>query len=131
MLKQFAQKIESFKRLIGDSQSASFRHSVNKDGVSVRFLLAVSGGMDSMCMLDLFSQVVPVEDFAVAHCNFSLRGEESDGDQNLVELRAQELGVKLFVKTFDTISYAQEEGLSIEMAARDLRYEWFAQVCQE
>ena len=131
MLKQFAQKIESFKRLIGNSQSASFRHSVNKDGASVRFLLAVSGGMDSMCMLDLFSQVVSVEDFAVAHCNFSLRGEESDGDQNLVELRAQELGVKLFVKRFDTVSYAQEKGISIEMAARDLRYEWFAQVCQE
>ena len=131
MLKQFAQKIESFKRLIEDSQSASFRHSVNKDGASVRFLLAVSGGMDSMCMLDLFSQVVSVEDFAVAHCNFSLRGEESDGDQALVEARARDLGVEIFVKRFDTVAFAREKGISIEMAARELRYGWFAGVCQE
>ena len=131
MLKQFAQKIESFKRLIGNSQSASFRHSVNKDGASVRFLLAVSGGMDSMCMLDLFSQVVSVEDFAVAHCNFSLRGEESDGDQALVEARARDLGVEIFVKRFDTVAFAREKGISIEMAARELRYGWFAGVCQE
>ena len=131
MLKQFAQKIESFKRLIGNSQSASFRHSVNKDDASVRFLLAVSGGMDSMCMLDLFSQVVSVEDFAVAHCNFSLRGEESDGDQALVEARARDLGVEIFVKRFDTVAFAREKGISIEMAARELRYGWFAGVCQE
>lgn len=131
MLKQFAQKIESFKRLIGNSQSASFRHSVNKDGASVRFLLAVSGGMDSMCMLDLFSQVVSVEDFAIAHCNFSLRGEESDGDQALVEARARDLGVEIFVKRFDTVAFAREKGISIEMAARELRYGWFAEVCLE
>ena len=65
-------------------------------------LLAVSGGMDSMCLLDLFSQVLPMSDFAIAHCNFSLRGEESDGDQVLVEARAKELGVQVFVKRFDT-----------------------------
>ena len=131
MLKQFAQKIEDFKRLIGDSQSASFRHAGQPEGTSVRFLLAVSGGMDSMCMLDLFSQVVPVEDFAVAHCNFSLRGEESDGDQGLVESRARELGVRVFVKRFETEAFAREKGVSIEMAARELRYAWFAELCQE
>ena len=131
MLKQFAQKIESFKRLIEDSQSASFRHSEMDGGASVRFLLAVSGGMDSMCLLDLFSQVVPVEDFAVAHCNFSLRGEESDGDQALVEARAMELGAEIFVKRFDTVAFARERGISIEMAARELRYGWFAEICQE
>ena len=131
MLKQFAQKIESFKRLIEDSRSASFRHPGQVGGPSVRFLLAVSGGMDSMCMLDLFSQVVTVEDFAVAHCNFSLRGEESDGDQALVEARARDLGVEIFVKRFDTVAFAREKGISIEMAARELRYGWFAGVCQE
>ena len=131
MLKQFAQKIEDFKRLIGDSQSASFRHAGQHEGASVRFLLAVSGGMDSMCMLDLFSQVVPVEEFAVAHCNFSLRGAESDGDQGLVESRARELGVRVFVKRFETIIFAKERGISIEMAARELRYAWFAELCRE
>ena len=131
MLKQFAQKIEDFKRLIGDSQSASFRHAGQHEGASVRFLLAVSGGMDSMCMLDLFSQVVPVGEFAIAHCNFSLRGAESDGDQELVESRARELGVRVFVKRFETEAFARERGVSIEMAARELRYAWFADLCQE
>ena len=131
MLKQFAKKIEDIMRLIGETQSASFCHAEQGGRSSVRFLLAVSGGMDSMCLLDLFSQVVPVSDFAVAHCNFSLRGEESDGDQALVEARAKELGVKIFVKRFDTESYARDKGISIEMAARELRYNWFAEVCHE
>ena len=118
MLKQFAHKIEEVRRLIDNSRSASF-------------LLAVSGGMDSMCMLDLFSKTLPAADYAVAHCNFSLRGEESDGDQALVEARAAELGVRLFVNRFDTEAYAREKGISIEMAARDLRYAWFGQLCRD
>ena len=117
MLRQFAQRVEELRRLIDDSRSASF-------------LLAVSGGMDSMCMLALFSKTLPASDFAVAHCNFSLRGEESDGDQDLVEARAAELGVRMFVKRFDTVSYAQEHGVSIEMAARELRYTWFGELCR-
>jgi tRNA(Ile)-lysidine synthase len=118
MLKHFAQKVEDMRRLIDDSRSASF-------------LLAVSGGMDSMCLLDLFSKVLDPSEFAVAHCNFSLRGEESDADQALVEARAAELGVRIFVNRFDTQAYAQENGISIEMAARELRYEWFGQLCRE
>ena len=131
MHKQFAKKIEDIMRLIEETQSASFCHAEHSERSSARFLLAVSGGMDSMCLLDLFSQVVPSSNFAVAHCNFSLRGQESDGDQTLVEERAQELGVKIFVKRFDTEVYAREMGISIEMAARDLRYEWFGQLCKE
>ena len=118
MLRQFAQKVEDMRRLIENQRSASF-------------LLAVSGGMDSMCLLDLFSKTLPAADYAVAHCNFSLRGEESDGDQALVEARAAELGVRLFVNRFDTEAYAREKGISIEMAARDLRYSWFGQLCSE
>ena len=118
MLRQFAQKVEEMRRLIENQRSASF-------------LLAVSGGMDSMCMLDLFSRTLPASDFALAHCNFSLRGSESDGDQALVEARASELGVRLFVKRFDTVAYAQEHGISIEMAARELRYTWFEELCLE
>ena len=118
MLRQFAQKVEDMRRLIENQRSASF-------------LLAVSGGMDSMCLLDLFSKTLPAADYAVAHCNFSLRGEESDGDQALVEARAAELGVRLFVNRFDTEAYAREKGISIEMAARDLRYSWFEELCHE
>ena len=118
MLRQFAQKVEDMRRLIENQRSASF-------------LLAVSGGMDSMCLLDLFSKTLPAADYAVAHCNFSLRGEESDGDQALVEARAAELGVRLFVNCFDTEAYAREKGISIEMAARDLRYAWFGQLCRD
>ena len=118
MLRQFAQKVEEMRRLIENQRSASF-------------LLAVSGGMDSMCMLDLFSRTLPASDFALAHCNFSLRGSESDGDQALVEARASELGVRLFVKRFDTVAYAQVHGISIEMAARELRYTWFEELCLE
>ena len=118
MLRQFVQKVEEMRRLIENQRSASF-------------LLAVSGGMDSMCLLDLFSKTLPASDFAIAHCNFSLRGDESDGDQALVEARAAELGVRLFIKRFDTVSYAQEHGVSIEMAARELRYVWFDELCRE
>ena len=118
MHKQFAQKIEDLRGLIGDSRSASF-------------LLAVSGGMDSMCMADLFLQTLGADSFALAHCNFSLRGEESDGDEALVRLWAEQNSVRLLVKRFDTVAYAREKGVSIEMAARDLRYTWFAELCLE
>jgi len=123
MQKQFAHKIEEMRRLIEDSRSASVSTS--------RYLLAVSGGMDSMCMADLFLQSFGAESFAIAHCNFSLRGEESDGDETLVREWAERNAVQLFVKRFDTVAYAREKGISIEMAARDLRYSWFAELCQE
>ena len=133
MLKQFAQKVEDMRRLIENQRSASsvMSSSVMSSGSRHLFLLAVSGGMDSMCLLDLFSKTLPADDYAVAHCNFSLRGEESDGDQALVEARAAELGVRLFVNRFDTDAYARENGISIEMAARDLRYSWFEELCHE
>lgn len=92
-------------------------------------LLAVSGGIDSMCMAEIFVRRYPCEDLAVAHCNFNLRGEESDGDEALVREWAQTHGVRLHVKSFDTKGFAQEHGVSIEMAARELRYRWFAELC--
>ena len=84
-----------------------------------------------MCLLDLFSKAVPSSDYAVAHCNFSLRGEESDGDQALVQEHAARSGTEVFVQRFDTETYAQLNGVSVEMAARELRYGWFAQLCAE
>ena len=92
-------------------------------------LLAVSGGIDSMCMAEIFVRRYPCECLAVAHCNFRLRGEESDGDEELVRLWAEEHGIRFHVRTFDTKEYAADHGVSIEMAARELRYRWFAELC--
>ena len=108
------------------------RRFVQKTGsMKGPFLLAVSGGVDSMCLAHLFLRTFRPEDFAVAHCNFSLRSEESDGDEALVREWAEGHGVRLHVTRFDTRRYAASEGISIEMAARDLRYGWFADLCRE
>ena len=85
-------------------------------------LLAVSGGMDSMAMAELFRGTS--YPFAVAHCNFQLRGQESENDQAFVEQQAEALGVDCYTKRFDTEAYAQQHKLSIQMAARELRYQW-------
>lgn len=92
-------------------------------------LLAVSGGIDSMCMAELFAGMDEPLPFAIAHCNFRLRGEESDGDEALVREWASAHEVEIHVNAFDTEAYAHEHGISIEMAARDLRYAWFAELC--
>ncbi len=94
-------------------------------------LLAVSGGIDSMCMADLFAGLDEQLPFAVAHCNFGLRGQESDGDEALVRGWAEENGILFHVKRFDTTGYAHKKGISIEMAARELRYGWFSELCAE
>jgi tRNA(Ile)-lysidine synthase len=88
-----------------------------------RFLLAVSGGIDSVVMAELFHAAGI--DFDFAHCNFHLRDKESDGDQAFVEALAQRMNVLCFVNHFDTRVYAERNGISIQMAARDLRYAWF------
>ena len=92
-------------------------------------LLAVSGGIDSMCMAEIFVRRYPCECLAVAHCNFRLRGEESDGDEELVRSWAEDHGIRFHVRTFDTKEFAADHGISIEMAARELRYRWFAELC--
>ena len=71
------------------------------------------------------------QSFAVAHCNFCLRGEESDGDEDFVRTWCGEHGIRCFVRRFDTVAYASRHGVSIEMAARELRYGWFAELCSE
>ena len=94
----------------------------------MKVLLAVSGGIDSMYMLARSKELFPGSETAVAHCNFRLRGEESDGDEIFVRNRCREYGIECFVKRFDTEAYAKEKGISVEMAARDLRYGWFAEL---
>ena len=99
------------------------------DGEAV--LLAVSGGIDSVCMANLFLNSTVRVRFALAHCNFHLRGEESDSDEALVREWAERHGIIFIKKDFDTRGYAASKGISIEMAARELRYGWFADVCRE
>ena len=94
-------------------------------------LLAVSGGIDSMVMADLFLNSAHSSRITLAHCNFHLRGEESDGDCAFVRDWACTHGVPFREAGFDTRSYAGEHGVSIEMAARELRYSWFASLCDE
>ncbi|MBQ6307869.1 MAG: tRNA lysidine(34) synthetase TilS [Bacteroidales bacterium] len=94
-----------------------------------KLILALSGGIDSMVLADLLLKA-KVE-FVAAHCNFHLRGEESDGDDWFVRKFAEKRGIQCFVKHFETEKYAANHGISIEMAARDLRYAWFEQLRQQ
>lgn len=92
-------------------------------------LIALSGGADSVALLLMMLEEGKVE--AAAHCNFHLRGEESDRDEAFVRQLCKERGVKLFVTHFDTLGEVSRTGESIEMAARRLRYDWFARLCRE
>ncbi|OWP83751.1 tRNA lysidine(34) synthetase TilS, partial [Flavobacterium davisii] len=86
-------------------------------------LLAVSGGIDSIVLLDLFSKLNL--QIAIAHCNFQLRGDESNKDEEFVKFKSQKLKIKSFIKNFETQIYANDNKLSIQQAARELRYNWF------
>ena len=97
----------------------------------MRILLAVSGGIDSMYLANRAPELFPGASFAVAHCNFRLRGAESDSDEAFVRSWCTEHGMECFVTHFDTAEHAAQEGISIEMAARNLRYAWFSEVCRE
>lgn len=98
-------------------------------GTSDRVLAAVSGGIDSMVMAELFldAGIKP----GIAHCNFCLRGEESDGDEEFVRAFAANNGLPFFTKRFETGRYAAENHVSIQMAARELRYGWFEKTREE
>lgn len=91
-----------------------------------KVLLAVSGGMDSVVMAHLFHMAG--FHFSFAHCNFQLRGMESDEDERFVEALARNFQVQCFSKSFDTLGYSAQRGISTQMAARDLRYEWFEEL---
>lgn len=110
MLKEFLKYIEE-NRLLKENDSV---------------LLAVSGGIDSMVMADLFIRAGISA--GIAHCNFSLRGAEADKDEELVKKFAASNGIRFFSVRFDTRAYAKKQGISIQMAARDLRYEWFEKI---
>ncbi|MGN0035953.1 MAG: tRNA lysidine(34) synthetase TilS [Bacteroidaceae bacterium] len=108
---------ESVRQYIG-------RHGLLAPGV--RVLVALSGGADSVALLDVLRLLG--YDCVAAHCNFRLRGAESDRDEAFVRQLCAEWKVRLEVTAFDTAAYAQAGGLSVEMAARELRYRWFEQL---
>lgn len=92
-------------------------------------LLAVSGGVDSVVMCELFDQMN--QKFSIAHCNFQLRGKESDQDEEFVRKLAEKYKVPFFSKKFNTLVYTENEGISTQMGARNLRYQWFEQLQKE
>lgn len=110
MLQHFIQNIENQKLIV----------------TGQRVLLAVSGGIDSMVLLHLFER--SGFEYGVVHCNFHLRGEESDGDEDFVREQVEQHGIPSFFKDFETEEFARLRGISIEMAARELRYEYFEKI---
>jgi len=96
---------------------------------SHKILLAISGGADSIVMLDLFAKSNFI--CGVAHCNFHLRRDESNKDEKLVEELANSYNFPFYKIDFQTKNYAKENGISIEMAARELRYNWFEEIRQK
>ena len=106
------------------------KHNLIEKGDKI--LLALSGGVDSMVLAKLLlavsRQLSANSQLFFAHCNFHLRGEDSNRDERFVTEFAKDNGIELFVKHFDTEIYAKENSLSIEMAARELRYSWFEEL---
>ncbi len=94
-----------------------------------KFLLACSGGLDSVVLAHLCYHCKL--HFSVAHCNFKLRGKESDRDEKFVQELARKLNKSILVKAFNTSDYVKNQKVSVQMAARDLRYEWFNFLMEE
>jgi tRNA(Ile)-lysidine synthase len=92
-------------------------------------LVTVSGGIDSVVLLDLFFR--ENYNIALAHCNFKLRNKESDNDELFVKSLCEKYKIKNHFIAFDTKEYATQQGISIEMAARKLRYNWFNKLCND
>ena len=90
------------------------------------FVLAISGGVDSMVLANLF--LINNLNFSIAHCNFQLRGKESDDDEMFINKWCSEKDIKLYNKKFSTEDYCKNNKLTIQMGARELRYEWFREL---
>lgn len=96
---------------------------------SSKLLIAISGGVDSVVLTHLCHKLKL--DFALAHCNFNLRGKESDADEQFVIQLAENLDIEVFIESFETNTYAKNNKLSTQMAARELRYDWFNRLAEQ
>lgn len=94
-----------------------------------KLLIAISGGVDSMVMLNLFLKLE--YDVTIAHCNFNLRDKESNDDEEFIKQYAEKKHIKCYTTRFDTVSYADNNKVSIQIAARQLRYTWFYQLAKQ
>ncbi len=94
-----------------------------------KILLACSGGTDSMVLAHLFFEIN--KNFSVAHCNFKLRGNESDTDEEFVKQWAKKHKISVYTAVFNTKEYAKQKGISTQMAARELRYNWFYELAEK
>ena len=108
---------DKFRKYISENRLA---------GEDDKILLAVSGGIDSMVMAHL--SISTFKETGIAHCNFGLRGTESELDETLVREFSDNNNIPFFRQSFDTTGYAKEKGISIQMSARDLRYSWFEEL---
>ena len=109
--------LKNFKEFISTNSLFDTSHKI---------LVTVSGGIDSVVLCHLLKKTG--FEFGIAHCNFKLRGKESDDDEIFVKNLAKNLNVSFHVKKFDTQTYADKSGVSIQMAARELRYSWFEEI---
>lgn len=112
--------LEEFKQHIDDNLSF-LKES--------KLLIAISGGLDSVALTYLCKHVG--FNFSLAHCNFNLRGEESNADENFVYALAENMNVEVFIQNFDTKQYAEQNKLSTQVAARELRYNWFHELAEQ
>ena len=94
-----------------------------------KLLITISGGIDSVVLAHLCYKLKL--DVAFAHCNFNLRGDESDADEDFVLELAEDLNAEVFIESFDTDEYANQYKLSTQMAARELRYNWFNEIAEQ
>lgn len=112
--------LRAFQQFIDDNELCSYKEKI---------LVAVSGGIDSVVMLDLFHRAE--FHFAIAHCNFKLRGAESDGDEVFVQELAKKYKVTIYSKVCNAASFAEKHKCTIQEAARELRYAWFKKLCKD
>ncbi|MDY0075676.1 MAG: tRNA lysidine(34) synthetase TilS [Bacteroidales bacterium] len=113
--------------MLDQFQSFITKHRIFREGD--RLLLAISGGLDSVCLLFLLLEMKLKP--ALAHCNFQLRGGDADADEQFVRDLALKYKLNIYVKRFETVGYAESNAISIQMAARELRFGWFDELSRQ